>query len=96
MTPRERRIAHDLPSQEGANLAQCFCIVAAERDAIFRLKRDDELVVVTVQGHTPPRLVQHGFESWIVRLVHQQIFKLIRGKTQSRLQRIEYRDTSEP
>ena len=59
---RERRIAHNLPPQEGANLAQCFCIVAAERDAIFRLKRDDELVVVSAQGHTSPRLVQHGVE----------------------------------
>ena len=93
---RERRIAHDLPSQEAANLAQRFCIVAAERDGIFRLKRDDELVVVPVQGHTPPRLVQHGLESWIVRLAHQRNSKLISGKPQFRLQRIEYRGTSEP
>ena len=72
---RERRIADDLPSQEGANLAQGLCIVATERNAIFRLKRDDELLVVPSQGHTPPRLVQHGVEGWIVRLAHQPNFK---------------------
>jgi hypothetical protein len=49
--------------------------VAAERDAIFRLKRDNELVVVPAQGHTPSRLVQHGVEGWIVRLAHQPNFK---------------------
>jgi hypothetical protein len=72
---RERRVAYDLPTQESANLAQCFCIVAAERDAIFRLKRDNELVVVPAQSHTSPRLVQHGVEGWIVRLAHQPNFK---------------------
>ena len=46
---RERRIAYYLPSQESANLAQCFCIVAAERDAIFPLKDNNELAVVPAQ-----------------------------------------------
>ena len=27
------------------------------------------------RAHTPPRLVQHGVECWIVRLAHQLNFK---------------------
>src|SRR5262249_4408304 len=54
-------------------------------DAIFGLKRDDEFVVVPAQGHTPPRLVQHGVRAASSDWCIGQILQLMRGKTQSRL-----------